>query len=195
MKAAIYARVSTLDQACDMQLAELRQYCGARGWEIAGEYVDTGFSGKIANRPALKRCLADAKKRTFDALLVWRLDRWGRTVAQLSADILALDSAGVRFVCPGQGIDTDQSNSMSRLLINILSAFAQFERDVIQERVVAGVRHAQTHGTKSGRDFGRPKKVFNRQEIIDMRATGASLSAIVAATGISKTTVRRVIAN
>lgn len=174
-----------------MQLDDLRNYAAGRGWEVTQEYVDQGVSGAKATRPALKQCLLDAGRRRFDVLLVWKLDRWGRTVAQLSTDILALDSAGVRFLCPNQGIDTDKSNSMSRLLINILSSFAQFERDVIHERVVAGVRHAQKHGTKSGVRFGRPTKIFNRQEVRDLRAEGKSWNEIVAVTGQSKTTVRR----
>ncbi len=191
-----------------MQLSELRRYAEAQGFHITKEreYIDTGFSGSTANRPAIKRCMADALKRRFDILLVWKLDRWGRTVAQLSADIMTLDSAGVRFICPSQGIDTDQSNSMSRLLINILSAFAQFERDVINERVLAGVRQYQSDyaegkiGTakhsKSGKDLptGRPRKVFNRQRILDLKAAGLSLNQIVAETGIAKTTVRRTLA-
>lgn len=203
MTSAIYARVSTTDQDCEMQLSELRRYAAAQGFTIAEEYIDTGFSGKSANRPALKRCMADAAKRRFDAVLVWKLDRWGRTVAQLSQDILTFDSAGIRFICPSQGIDTDQSNSMSRLLINILSAFAQFERDVINERVTAGVRQYQTDyaagkigktkHSKSGKDLpmGRPGKIFNRGEVETLRAAGKSWNEIVAETGQSKTTIRR----
>lgn len=193
MKAAIYARVSTADQNCEMQLVELRRYAEQRGWTITKEYVDQA-SGKNGNRPGLKRCMADAQKRVIDAVLVWKLDRWGRTVAQLATDILALDSAGVRFVCPNQGIDTDQANSMSRLVINILSAFAQFEREVILERVTAGIQHARKHGTKSGKDFGRPRKVFDRQRVKDLRAEGKSLRAIQSATGIPISSIRRVIA-
>lgn len=174
-----------------MQLAELRGYAAAQGFTIHKEYVDAGFSGKSGNRPALKSCMSDAKARRFDVLLVWKLDRWGRTVAQLSSDILALDSAGIRFICPNQGIDTDKSNPMSRLMLNVLSSFAQFERDMIVERVTAGVRHAQKHGTKSGAAIGRPKAIFNRGKAEEMRAAGASWAAIAAEVGESKTTVRR----
>lgn len=207
MKAAIYARVSTTDQQCSMQLTELRSYAAARGWEVAqeNEYVDEGFSGKNGNRPALKRIMsaATSSKRKFDVILVWKLDRWGRTVAQLSQDILTLDSAGIRFICPNQSIDTDQSNSMSRLLINILSSFAQFERDVINERVNSGMRQYQadfaagkvgkTRHSKSGKDLapGRPGKIFNRGEVEELRAAGKSWNEICEATGQSKTTIRR----
>ena len=81
MRAALYARVSTSDQNCEMQLRELRQYAAARNWEIAGEYVDAGWSGAKANRPELTRLMQDVRERRFDAVLVWKLDRWGRSVA------------------------------------------------------------------------------------------------------------------
>jgi len=188
-----------------MQLTELRQYAGARGWSITEEYVDKGWSGKTRDRPALKACMAAAAKHAFDAILVWKLDRWGRTVAQLSADILTLDSAGVRFVCPSQSIDTDQSNPMSRLLINILAAFAQFERDVIEERVTAGLaqykrdykagRIGSTKHSKSGKDLppGRPRRVFNRQLVRNRREAGESWNAIAAELGIPKSTLREAV--
>ncbi len=206
MTAAIYARVSTTDQDCDMQLSELRRYAEAQGFTIHKEYVDTGFSGKSANRPALKACMADALKRRFDILLVWKLDRWGRTVAQLSTDILSLDAAGIRFICPSQGIDTDASNPVARLFLHLLAAFAEFERAIIVDRVNAGVRQyradykagriGKTKHSKSGLDLpmGRPAKVFNRQTVIDMRAAGKSWNEIVAETGLPKTTIRRVLA-
>lgn len=191
MRVAIYARVSTTDQNCAMQIKELREYCANRDWSIEQEYIDEGWSGTKANRPALRRCMADAAKRKFDAVIVWKLDRWGRTVAQLSTDILSLDSAGIRFICPGQGIDTDKSNSMSRLLINILSSFAQFERDVIHERIIAGVKFAQKHGTKSGKPIGRPGKVFDKQAVKDLRLAGLSIRAISQQLDISHGSVQR----
>jgi len=193
MNCAIYARVSTTDQDCKVQLAELREYAKGRGWTVSQEhvYVDTGYSGGKASRPQLDKCRADALQRRFDTILVYRLDRWGRSVSQLSTDLLALDSAGIRFICPAQGIDTDQSNAMSRLLINVLSAFAQFERDIINERVVAGVRHAQKHGTKSGLPFGRPRAVFSRDKVKKLHAEGLSIRAIAAKTGISHASVQR----
>src|SRR5580704_5336348 len=93
LRLAVYARVSTVYQQCEMQLRDLRQYAAARGWNLVDEYVDTGWSGKNAARPELRRCMADAKARKFDAVAVWKLDRWGRTVQQLVNDILDFDSA------------------------------------------------------------------------------------------------------
>jgi putative DNA-invertase from lambdoid prophage Rac len=192
VRVAIYARVSTTDQRCEMQLRDLRQYAEARGWTLAGEYVDTGWSGKNAERPELRRCIADAKARQFDAIAVWKLDRWGRTVQQLVNDVLDFDSAGIRFIAITQGIDTDSSNPISRLLLHIMAAFAEFERAVINERVVAGIRNAQAKGTRSGNPIGRPKRIFNRAEVIEMRQAGLSLAQISAATGLPKTSIRRV---
>jgi len=125
VRLAIYARVSTADQQCEMQLRDLRQYAAARGWNVAGEYVDTGRSGKNADRPSLKRCVAAAKTRKFDAIAVWKLDRWGRTVQQLVNDIIDFDSAGIRFIAITQGIDTDASNPKSRLLVHVMAAFSR----------------------------------------------------------------------
>jgi putative DNA-invertase from lambdoid prophage Rac len=192
VRVGLYCRVSTTDQRCEMQLRELRQYVEARGWTIAGEYVDTGYSGKNTDRPELKRCMADARGRKLDVVAVWKLDRWGRTVQQLVNDILEFDSAGIRFIAITQGIDTDSSNPMSRLLLHIMAAFAEFERAVINERVVAGVRNAQAKGTRSGKPIGRPKRIFNRTQVLEMRAAGMSLAQISAATGVPITTVRRV---
>ena len=192
VRLAIYARVSTVDQQCEMQLRELRQYAAARGWALVGEYVDTGWSGKNTARPELRRCVADAKARKFDAIAVWKLDRWGRTVQQLVNDILDFDSAGIRFIAITQGIDTDSSNPISRLLLHIMAAFAEFERAVINERVVAGIRNAQSKGTRSGKPIGRPKRIFDRGQVLEMRKAGVSLAQISAATGLPKTTIRRV---
>jgi len=191
VRLAVYARVSTADQHCEMQLRDLRQYAAARGWNLIDEYVDTGWSGKNAERPELRRCVADAKARRFDAIAVWKLDRWGRTVQQLVNDILDFDSAGIRFIAITQGIDTDSSNPISRLLLHIMAAFAEFERAVINERVVAGIRNAQSKGTRSGKPIGRPKRIFNRQKVRELRQAGLSLAQISAATGLPKTTIRR----
>jgi putative DNA-invertase from lambdoid prophage Rac len=191
---ALYARVSTTDQRCAVQLAELHRYADARGWTVCNEYVDKGFSGKTKERPALKRCLTDAKAHRFDAILVWKLDRWGRTVAQLSQDILDFDSMGIRFIAVEQGIDSDKANAMSRFMVHIMSAFAELEREMIQERVLAGVRHAQKHGTKSGKPIGRPRVARNRPEVWAMKDAGKSIREIAATTKLSHGTVQRIVA-
>jgi putative DNA-invertase from lambdoid prophage Rac len=133
VRAAVYARVSTTDQTCEMQLRELRDYCQRRGWEIAGEYVDTGWSGAKASRPELDRLMKDARQRRFDAVLVWKLDRWGRSLIQSLQSVQELASMGVRFIATTQNIDTDESNPMSRFMLHIFGAFADYaERAIMQ---------------------------------------------------------------
>ena len=185
MRAAIYARVSTTDQTCDLQLRELRQYIVHRGWQITGEYVDTGWSGAAAARPELDRLLQDARLRRFDVVLVWKLDRWGRSVAASVKSIQELASLGVRFIAMTQNIDTDDSNPMSRFLLHILAAFAELERELIRERVTAGVRAAKARG----KQVGRPKRVFRRDEVVRLRADGVSWRDIAKALNIPVATL------
>src|SRR5580704_10032547 len=126
MKAAIYARVSTLDQQPENQLQELRQYCEARGW-TAVEYVDRGISGAKDRRPALDQLLADAKRTKFDVLVCWRLDRLGRNLRHLILLLDELQTLGVAFVSLAEGIDA--TTPAGRLQLHVLGAIAEFERD------------------------------------------------------------------
>ncbi len=174
LKVAIYARVSTQDQNCEMQLREMREYLGRRGWKADGEYVDAGLSGAKTNRPQLDRLMKDARIRRFDAVVVWKLDRWGRSLAHLVQSVQELSSLGIRFVAITQNIDTDESNPMSRLLLHLMGAFAEFERELIRDRVKAGVDNAR----KSGRQLGRPRTVFRRDEAIALRTEGLTWRAI-----------------
>src|SRR5215471_8514591 len=156
MRVDVYARVSTSDQNYEMQLRELRAYASARRWTVTDEYVDTGWSGARANRPELTRLMSDARKRWVDAVAVWKLDRWGRSVADSSKGIQELASLGVRFIAVTQNIDTDESNPMARFLLHVMAAFAELERELIRERTVAGIRAARA----KGKTLGRPKRVF-----------------------------------
>jgi DNA invertase Pin-like site-specific DNA recombinase len=165
MNAAIYARVSTSDQNCEVQLHELRDYAQRRGWTVHKEYVDRGFSGAKASRPALDKLMTDAGQRRFDAVLVYKLDRFGRSVLNLSQALAALDSYGIRFIAVSQGVDTDAANPTSRLLLNILSSVAAFELELIKERTLLGVRAARANG----KTLGRPKRLFRRDEVLRLR--------------------------
>ena len=143
MRTAIYARVSTADQNCEAQLRELREYCARRGWEIVTEYIDTGWSGAKASRPQLNRLMKDARERRFDVVAVWKLDRWGRSLAHLVESGQQLASMGIRFLAVTQNIDTDENNPMARLLMHLMAAFAEFERErgrVWREALSGGLR-------------------------------------------------------
>src|SRR5580658_4731578 len=135
MRCAIYARVSTTDQNCAMQLSELRAYVKARGWKLAGEYVDTGWSGAKASRPQFDRIMQAARLRKVDCVLCWKLDRWGRSLSNLLASLKELKGLGVRWIAITQGLDTDRDNPVGELLMHILASVAEFERSMIQERV------------------------------------------------------------
>src|SRR5271170_5868434 len=170
MTIAIYARVSTSDQSCEMQLHELRQYVAKRDWQVFAEYVDTGFSGASSSRPRLDQLLRDARLRKFEAVLVWKLDRWGRSVAHCVRSIQELVSLGIRFLSPTESIDTGADSPMSKFLLHLFAAFAEMERGIIRERVCAGVRAAKAKGTA----LGRPRRVFRRDEVLRLRAEGMS---------------------
>jgi len=183
---AIYARVSTSDQHCENQLREVREFVTRHGWKIAGEYVDEGFSGAKASRPALDRLMADAAKRKFDCISVWKLDRFGRSVLHLNQQLDTLMRHGVRFIATSQGIDTDKSNPTASFLLQILAAVAMFEREIIRERTLSGIRAAQA----AGKHVGRPKRVFRRDDVVRLRDQGGlSWRAIAAKLGLPVMTV------
>jgi DNA invertase Pin-like site-specific DNA recombinase len=144
-RAAIYARVSTSDQTCENQLLELRRYCEARGW-TGTEFVDTGVSGAKDRRPALDALLKDAKRRRFDVLVCWRLDRLGRNLGHLVTLLEDLHSVGVAFVSLGEGIDC--TTPAGKLQLHILAALAEFKRERIRERVIAGLQRAKAEGKR-----------------------------------------------
>lgn len=147
-RVALYARVSTADQTTENQLLELRRYAEARGW-TATEYLDHGISGTKERRPALDRLLADARRRRFDVLVVWRLDRLGRNLKHLIMTLDELAAVGVAFTSLNEGIDT--TTPAGRLQLHLLAAIAQFERDRIRERIGAGLARARAQGQRLGR--------------------------------------------
>ncbi len=181
MNVAIYARVSTTDQDCTIQLTELRRYIIARGWTIAGEYADNGVSGIKASRPALDEVMEAARMRRIDAVAVWKLDRFSRSISQCLAQVQALEAAGVRFMAVSQAIDTDQSNPAGRLFLHMLAAIAEFEREMIRERTAAGRAKARAAGVH----MGRPRLVVDRQRVTDLRMAGRSWRQVAAELGCS----------
>lgn len=148
IRAAIYARVSTTNNGQDpsMQTRELREYCERRGWGIAGEYVDVGISGAREKRPELDRLIADAHRRRFDAVVVWRFDRFARSVSHLLRALETFKALGIEFVSLSEQIDT--STPAGKLVFVGLGAVAELERSLITERVRAGLRNARFKGKR-----------------------------------------------
>lgn len=189
MRTACYIRVSTAEQNSTLQVAELQQYIAARGWELVGIYEDT-MSGSKASRPGLNNLLADAHLRRFDVCLVWKLDRFGRSLVDCLNHIQTLESCGVRFIAITQGLDTDQQNPASRFLLHVLGAAAEFERSLIRERVSAGMKAAKA----AGKAMGRPRLVFDRAKVQELRRKGMSIARISQELGIGIGTVARTLA-
>jgi len=199
LKAAIYARVSTEDQFCQMQLTELKGFVERMSWSIV-EYVEKASTRK--KRPVLDQLLADARTRRFDVIVVWKLDRFGRSVRELVENIETVDRCGIRFIVPSQSIDTDQKNPTGRLLMHILAAVAEFERDLIRERVMGGLTEytrafaageiGKTRHSRSGKDLppGRPTRVFRRDVAQRMRKEGRSWRDIARALKVPQSTIR-----
>lgn len=150
LKIAIYARVSTKNgQDPEMQLAELREYIRNRRWKIAGEYVDRGISGASDSRPELNRLMADANRRRFDVVAVWKFDRFARSVSHLLRALETFRALGIEFVSLSESIDT--STPTGKMVFTVLGAVAELERNLIGERVRAGIRNAKARGTRLGR--------------------------------------------
>lgn len=183
MRAALYARVSTADQNCENQLIELRRYCEARGWPVGREYIDHGVSGSRDRRPALDELANDARRRRFDVLVCWRLDRLGRNLKHLVTMLEELQALQVGFVSLGEGIDL--GTPTGRLQLHILAALAEFERARIQERVRAGLARARAAGTK----LGRPERVPPADQLDAVR--GLSMRQAAARLGVSRSTAHR----
>jgi DNA invertase Pin-like site-specific DNA recombinase len=188
-RVALYARVSTLNnQDPEMQLSELREYAGRRGWQIVEEFTDQGVSGCKESRPALNRLMGDACRRRFDAILVWKIDRFGRSLKHLVNALAELAALGVAFISLRDNLDL--STPSGRLMFQIIGAMAEFERALIQERVRAGLRNARNKGKK----LGRPRVTVDASKIAFLRTQGRSWAEIVAEMGVGKGTAQRALA-
>ncbi len=183
---ALYARVSTTQQDPDVQLRELRALVAARGWTIRREYVDAGISGASTSRPELSRLLADAHRGCFAGILVWRLDRLGRSLRHLVTVVEDLLARGIDVISATEP-HMDSTTPTGRLLRNIFASVAEYEREMIRERVVAGLRKAKAQG----KQLGRPRTVLNRLQIARLRAEGKSWEAVADRLGVSRSTLHR----
>jgi len=182
-RCAIYARVSTNDQSVDMQTRDLRKSADGRGFEVVKEYTDEGQSGAKNSRPALDRMLADAKAGKFEIILVWRLDRLGRSLAHLLRLLEDFKSWNVELVSFSEGLDF--TTSSGRLFYQLLGAFAEFERETIRERVRSGMRNAKARGVR----LGRRVVAVDIPEVRRLRAEGKSYQSISRTLGLSASTV------
>jgi DNA invertase Pin-like site-specific DNA recombinase len=168
-----------------MQLEELRDYCRRRQWQIAEEFTDAGVSGSKESRPALNRLLYDAKRRKFDAVLVYRYDRFARSLRQLVNALTEFDALGIHFVSLHEGVDTSTPNG--RLVFGIFASIAEFERELIRSRVRSGLAAARARGKR----LRRPKVTVDSARVVALRRAGCSWREITLQTGWTKGTAQR----
>ena len=187
IRAAIYARVSTVNNGQDvtMQTRELQEYCERRGWNVVAEYVDVGISGSKDRRPELDKLMADARRRRFDVVAVWKFDRFARSVRHLLRALDDFQSLRIDFVSLSEALDT--STPSGRMTFTVLGAVAELERSLIAERERAGLRNARARGVR----LGRPKAVGDSDKIEALRRSGASWRAIGRDLGLSPETVKK----
>jgi len=186
-KVAVYGRVSTKGQDPESQLLDLRKYVKLRNWEVYQEYVDWGVSGAKESRPALDKLMKDARKRKFDILLVWRFDRFARSTKHLVTALEELEGLGIDFCSYQDSIDT--STNHGKLVFTIMGAIAEFERSLIRERVLAGLRRAKENGIR----LGRPPLEVDIEKMKELVLSGNSVRAIAKEMGISKSLVHKVL--
>ncbi len=183
-RVAIYARVSTKDQDCELQLVDLERMAQARSFEIVGRYVDQGVSGAKDRRPELDRLMRDARRGQFQAVLVWKFDRFARSLKHLVTALEEFQALNVGFVSHQEALDT--STPAGRLLYQIIGAMAEFERELIRERVSAGLRRARERGVK----LGRPRATVDIDQALELRESGVSYRRIARDLGVGKDAVR-----
>jgi DNA invertase Pin-like site-specific DNA recombinase len=189
-KAALYARVSTSQQDTQNQLIELRRYAQARGLQAA-EFVDNGLSGVLTEdkRPALKVLMDSVRKREVDTVIVWDFSRFARSMRQLVEALDLFRAWGVSFISLREGIDTSTANG--RMVFGIFASLAEFERELIRERVKLGLKRA----VSQGKTLGRPRVTVDRSKAQEMAAQGISRQGIGAAFGVSSATISRLLSS
>ena len=186
MKVALYARVSTTNHGQDpeLQLRDFRDYCKARKWTAYDKYVDTA-SGVKESRPELDRMMKDARRRKFDVVLVWKFDRFARSVGHLLRALEEFKSLGIEFVSLTEGIDT--STPMGKMVFTVLGAVAELERSLIVERINAGLRNAKAKGVT----LGRPRWTVETAVILARIEAGESQRDIAKSLGVSPALVNK----
>lgn len=187
-RVGLYARVSTSDQSPTMQVEALREFAERRGLEVVEEYIDAGVSGTKERRPALDKLMDDARKRRLDGVIVYKFDRFARSVRHLVNALHEFEELGVEFVSYTESIDT--SSALGRALFAIASALSELERDLIVERSSEGQRRARARG----KHVGRPRLELSAERVMSMKKAGASVREIAREVGVNRTVVRRVLA-
>jgi DNA invertase Pin-like site-specific DNA recombinase len=194
-RVAIYTRVSTDGQTCANQELELRAVAERKGCTVVKVYTDRGISGAKGRdkRPAFDALCKDATRREFDVVLAWSVDRLGRSLQDLVGFLSEIHTAGVDLYLHVQGLDT--STPAGKAMFQMLGVFAEFERSLIRERVLAGLARARKHGTKTGNPLGRPKQLDAAAEaaIREARVSGLSFRKTAERFGVSLAAVQRVV--
>ena len=185
-RVAIYGRVSTVGQEPESQLVALRAHVAQRGWQVVEEFVDVGFSGSRERRPALDRLMRAAWAGQFHAVLVWRFDRFARSVKHLVSALDTFRSMNVAFISLQEQLDT--SSPIGQAMFTIIGAMAQLERDIIRERVCAGVARARAEGRRLGRP---PLHRVNVARVLALRAEGRSLRAVARELNVHPMAIKR----
>jgi DNA invertase Pin-like site-specific DNA recombinase len=188
MRVAIYARVSKNNgqQDPEMQLREMREYCSRRDWSVVGEYVDR-TTGSNEHRKQLDCLISESKRRTFDVVLIWKLDRFARSLKHLVNALAEFEALGITFVSLRDNLDL--TTPAGRLMFQIIGAMAEFERSLIQERVCAGLRNAKAKGIR----LGRPTVGVIAAQVKTRLAAGATMVQAAEALGVSESTVYRLL--
>jgi len=190
-KIAIYARVSTTNHGQDVkvQTRDLEQFAQARGWQLIDSYLDTGISGSKDSRPELNRLMADAHKRRFDVVCVWKFDRFARSVSHLLRALETFNALGIAFVSLSEQMDT--TTPTGKMVFTVLGAVAELERSLIVGRVRAGLRNARAKGKR----LGRPRVVLDAARIARLRAQGRSIREIAQELRCSRSLVHKTLVN
>jgi DNA invertase Pin-like site-specific DNA recombinase len=189
MRAAIYGRVSTTAQDTNLQMREVREFAKRRGWTVAGEYTDTGISGSKEKRPSLDRLMADAKRRRFDAVVVYRYDRFARSLRHLVNALEEFRALGIEFVSIHEGVDTSTPNG--RLVFGIFASIAEFERELIRARVRSGLAAAKAKGVQLGRPALRKFSAADIRQLRRDRKKGMPFAQLAQRHGTSVWTAFR----
>lgn len=185
LRTALYVRVSTSNQSVEMQRADLLAYCAQRGFTIYREYCDHGISGTKERRPALDELMGDARKRKFDAVIVWDFSRFARSTKYVITALDEFRHLGIEFISFRENVDTN--SPLGKAMFTIVAAISELERNIIVERIKGGLRRAKAMGKK----IGRPGLQMNTERIVNLKTQGMSIRAIAKQVGASPSYIHK----